>query len=151
MRTDHIEVFLNNTALRTCNEEEAKIKELLFQLGITSKYTGFFFTSCAVILSLRQPERLLLITKWLYPDVAKQFNTDWRNVERGIRSVVEIAWELCPEKLSRIAMRELNRRPSNSQFISILTHYIANSSSREPLTEFHRSTKNGARENEKTE
>ena len=34
-----------------------------------------------------EPERLLLVTKWLYPDVAKQYGTNWKAVERDIRTV----------------------------------------------------------------
>ncbi len=104
--------------------EELKTKELLFWLGITPKYRGFYFTAHAVSLCCQQPERLLFITKWIYPDVAKRYGTNWQSVERNIRTIVEIIWKYNPEKLEQIAMRELMHRPSNSDFISILLMYI---------------------------
>ena len=100
-----------------------QIHDLLYSLGITAKYVGYFHTSHAVYLVMQQPDRLLLVTKWLYPDVAKHYRTDWRNVERSIRTVADIAWKLRPDKLSAIAKYELKRRPSNSHFIAILAAY----------------------------
>ena len=100
------------------------VYDLLYTLGITENYIGFFFTSDAVHLTLQQPERLLLITKWLYPDIAKRHNTSCYNVEKGIRKTVEVAWKLRAEKMCFIAKRDLEHRPTNSQFISILTNYL---------------------------
>lgn len=99
----------------------AKIHDLLYHLGITAKYTGFFYTSHGLHLTVRQPERLLLITKWLYPDIARHFHTDWRNVERGIRTCAGLAWALRSEQLQQISKEILISRPNNTQFISILT------------------------------
>ena len=106
------------------NRADQETRELLYSLGVTEKYAGFFYTAVAVHLAACRPERLALITKWLYPDVAKQFRTDWRNVERGIRAAAEIAWELRPDKLAEIAKRDLDRRPTNSQFITILVSCV---------------------------
>ena len=100
------------------------IYDMLYSLGISANYAGFFFTSDAVYLTLQQPDRLLLITKWLYPDIAKRYNTSWHNVERCIRKTVEVAWKLRTEKLCSIAKRDLERRPTNSQFISMLASYL---------------------------
>lgn len=50
-----------------------EIYDLLYQLGVTANYTGFFHTAYAVSLCAEHPERLLLVTKWLYPEVAKQY------------------------------------------------------------------------------
>ena len=46
------------------------IYDLLYRLGARGNYTGFFQTAYAVYLAVQQPERLLLVTKWLYPAVA---------------------------------------------------------------------------------
>ena len=47
------------------------VYDLLYQLGVTANYTGFFHAAYAVSLCVEQPDRLLLVTKWLYPEVAK--------------------------------------------------------------------------------
>ena len=54
-----------------------KIYALLQQMGASSSYTGFFHTAYAVFLTIGEPRRLLLVTKWLYPDVAEYFHTSW--------------------------------------------------------------------------
>ena len=43
---------------------------LLYRLGATANYTGFSYLVRALQLCAEEPERLLLVTKWLYPDVA---------------------------------------------------------------------------------
>lgn len=101
-----------------------QIHDLLYSLGVTAKYTGFFHTSYAVYLTIQQPERLLLVTKWLYPDVAKHYGTNWRNVEKSIRTAAGVAWKLRPDKLSVIARYDLDHRPNNSCFIAILADYL---------------------------
>lgn len=102
-----------------------KIYTLLQQLGATSSYTGFFHTAYAVLLAMGEPRRLLLVTKWLYPDVAAYYRTSWYAVERNIRTVVNLVWKTHPEFLSRLAGYPLEKRPSSSQFIFILAEYLS--------------------------
>ena len=60
------------------------ICDLLYQLGISANYKGFLHTAYAVSLCVEQQDRLLLVTKWLYPDVARKYGTNWKAVERNI-------------------------------------------------------------------
>lgn len=106
------------------NEFDFIICDLLYSIGITEKYVGFFYTSYAVYLAVHKPESLLLITKSLYPEVAEHYRTEWHNVERAIRSAAAVAWQLCPDRLSYLARHDLNRRPSNAQFISFLANHV---------------------------
>ena len=69
------------------------ICDLLYQLGISANYKGFLHTAYAVSLCVEQQDRLLLVTKWLYPDVARKYGTNWKAVERNIRTVSTIAWK----------------------------------------------------------
>lgn len=52
---------------------------------------------------MENPERLLLVTKWLYPDVANRYGTSWKSVERNIRTAANVAWESNKEALSEYA------------------------------------------------
>ena len=88
-------------------------RQLMHRLGITANYTGYFHTSHAIMLSAKEPERLLLITKWIYPDVAKHYHTTWRSVERNIRTVIKLAWETNRQ-------HALPNRPSAGTFLAIL-------------------------------
>ena len=97
-----------------------RIYDVLYRLGITANSTGFFYVSYAVWLSSRQPDRLLLVTKWLYPEVAKHYDTNWKAVERSIRTVVDAAWRNDPRLLSELAGRPLHEKPRPAQFLAIL-------------------------------
>lgn len=100
-----------------CNTE---IYDLLYRLGVTANYTGFFHMAYAVSLCVEQPDRLLLVTKWLYPEVAKQYDTNWKAVERNIRAVNCIIWRENRSLLEELSHRRLEQRPRNAQLLAIL-------------------------------
>lgn len=104
--------------------ELMQIRQLMHRLGITANYTGYFHAAYAIMLSAQQPERLLLITKWIYPDVAKHYNTTWRSVERNIRTICKLAWETNRPELERIAQHTLSNRPSAGVFLAILAAQV---------------------------
>lgn len=107
--------------------ELTQIYDLLYSLGITANYSGFFYTSYAVYLAVRQPERLLLVTKWLYPEVAEHYHKTWKNVERGIRTVTGLVWKEHRERLEALARCSLPQKPGASKFIAILVHALTSS------------------------
>ena len=102
----------------------AEVCDMLCRLGATANYRGFSYTAYAVLLCVQQQDRLLLVTKWLYPDVAKRYGTNWKAVERNIRTVAGIAWLRNPELLERLAGCRLDRKPTASRFIAILAAYL---------------------------
>lgn len=101
-----------------------EVYDLLYCLGITVKYKGFFYTAYAVQLAIQQPERLLHVTKWLYPDIAKRYGTSYQAVERSIRTVIHVAWNLHPELLEEFACHRLSVRPTATKFLSIVTWHL---------------------------
>lgn len=98
----------------------AKAYDLLHRLGVTPNYTGFFHVAYAVLLCAQQPDRLLLVTKWLYPEVAKRYGTNWKAVERNIRTVSAVIWRENRPLLEELACRHLEQKPPNAQLLSIL-------------------------------
>ena len=74
----------------------ADLYGLLNQLGVTANYAGFFHMACAVSLCIEQPDRLLQVTKRLYPDVAKQYGTNWKAVEHTDGMLCHLAGEPPP-------------------------------------------------------
>lgn len=110
------------------NSLTVEIYDLLYRFGISADSIAFFHTAYAVRLAVEQPQMLLLVTKWLYPEVAKQYRTNWRAVERNIRRVVAIAWKNDPALLSKLARAPLSSRPAPAQFLSILAAYFTGGS-----------------------
>lgn len=101
-----------------------EIYDLLYRLGLTADHIYFFHTAYAVWLCTEQRDRLLLVTKWLYPDVAKQYKTTWNAVERNIRRAILEVWGSHRSQLEEIAGAAIETKPRPAQFLGILTANI---------------------------
>ena len=102
----------------------AQICDMLYRLGINRNYTGFYYAAYGIWLCAREPARLQLVTKWLYPDVAARYGTNWKAVERSLRTVVDTAWRNNPALLETLAGKRLHEKPCSSLFLSILTAWL---------------------------
>lgn len=103
----------------TC-PEMIPIRNLLHDLGMTENRVGFHYIAESVRLALRDSTRLLLVTKRLYPETARTFQTSWRTVERGIRYCIEKAWELNPEQIQNVLGVRTEEKPVPAVFLSLL-------------------------------
>ena len=103
---------------------QAQIYDALYHLGATANYVGFYYTARAVWLCAQEPDRLMLVTKWLYPEVAQSFQTTWKAVERSIRTVISVAWSTNPEALEEMAGHKLEKKPRPAQFLAIMSKHL---------------------------
>ena len=117
--------------LETLNISE--VYDILYRLGIKAGHTGFFYTSYAVYLAVLQPNRLLLVTKLLYPAVAEHYETSWQRVDRDIKTVINIAWNYNRPLLIKLAHHSLLKKPAAPHFIAILS-----SSFRDRIPDLHK-------------
>ena len=101
-------------------EIEERTTKLLNRLGVTANYRGYYYVSSAVELCVEKEERLLFITKWLYPEVAKRYQTNWKAVERSMRTAGGIMWRENQPLLEELACRKLKRQPRTAQMLAIL-------------------------------
>ena len=85
--------------------------DLLRRLGIPETYKGFQYAAYAAALCALSQDRLLLVTKRLYPDIAKRFDTSWSCVERDLRTVINVAWNRNPSFLTKLARCTLGTKP----------------------------------------
>ena len=99
-------------------ERLCRAYDLLRRLGGTANYKGFSYAAYAIALCAERPELLLLVTKDLYPAVAKQYQTTWKAVERDIRTLVAMIWAQNSAMLGRIAGSPLEKRPRSAKFIA---------------------------------
>ncbi len=100
-----------------------EIYSLLNRLGVTANYRGFYYCVDAVSLALEDSKRLSLVTKCLYPEVAKQNDTAPHCVERDIRTVARLGWKRNRELMMQLANGTLTEEPTVSQFLAILVAY----------------------------
>ena len=107
------------------DKESCNIFGLLCRLGISANYAGFFQTAYAVELCLAEPERLLLVTKLVYLEVARRYGTNCGAVERNIRTVCGVAWKNNRRLLEQLAHKPLPQKPRNTQFLTILLYSLS--------------------------
>lgn len=108
-------------------DDATQIYGLLYSLGLHADFTGFFYTSYAVMLIAAERERILFPEKWIYPEVAKIYNTTKAEVYVGIRQALDRAWKNAPAQMELLFCRDLQQEPSVAQFLLALTMYLLGS------------------------
>lgn len=110
--------------------ENITIERLIRSLGIGATYRGYRYLCYAIRLCLQDEEYLLSISKLLYPEIAKEFNTTLSSVERDIRTVIQVCWDRGNKNLLQdIALHPLYNRPTAGEFLDILVAYVQHNSS----------------------
>ena len=78
----------------------------------------------AIIIAVNDMDVINAITKVLYPQVAKTFQTTPSRVERAIRHAIEVAWDRGDlETLQRFfgyTVSNTKGKPTNSEFIALI-------------------------------
>ena len=71
-------------------EHMRKVYRLIRQLGMTSKYKGYYYVAEAVMMSMELQDYPIKITKDIYPYLAKKFKSTPVNIEHDIRTVINV-------------------------------------------------------------
>lgn len=100
---------------------QVSISKLLHDLGIPSHIKGYQFIRDAVFMVFETPEIIGGITKELYPELARKYETTVSRVERAIRHAVEISWNRgdidLMDKIFGHSVDIDKSKPTNSEFI----------------------------------
>ena len=80
-------------------ETKRRVTELMLELGMPAHLRGYHYLREAILLSMEDMELVGSITKLLYPEIAKMFQTTNSKVERANRSVIDIGWERGNEEM----------------------------------------------------
>lgn len=101
------------------------IQRLVRSLGIGGNYQGYRYLLYAITLCLQNEEYLLSVSKMLYPEIAHAYQTTACSVERNLRTVVNVCWERGNRSLlENISLCPLSDKPTNGEFLDILTEYL---------------------------
>src|SRR5699024_2953347 len=71
---------------------EANITSIIHEISVPAHIKGYQYLREAITMVYHDLDLLGSITKVLYPDIAKKFNTTASRVERAIRHAIEVAW-----------------------------------------------------------
>ena len=103
---------------------QVSITKMLHELGIPSHIKGYQYIREAVGIIFSNPDVIGGITKELYPELAKKFNTTVSRVERAIRHAIEVSWNRgnldFMEELFGFSVDIDRAKPTNSEFIVTL-------------------------------
>ena len=103
---------------------EAAVTEIIHEIGVPAHIKGYQYLREAIILTIRDMDIINAVTKVLYPEVAKRFDTTPSRVERAIRHAIEVAWDRGDievlQKYFGYTVSNIKGKPTNSEFIAMI-------------------------------
>lgn len=109
--------------LVTSPDQRTVIANALLNLGVPTKLKGYIYLREAVGLFAANPGQT--ITKELYSEVGSRCNATVTQVERSIRTAIEIAWaHRDPQAWGRLFPLSEDGRPTNGEFVSRLAQCL---------------------------
>ena len=105
-----------------------KIILTLRELGVPAHLEGYEYLKDAFQICLDDAKAIRSVTKNIYPQIAKSFETTPRRVERAIRHAIEVAWDRGDlEVFARFFGNSISPdrgKPTNSEFIATVVEAI---------------------------
>ena len=103
---------------------EAKITNIIHEIGVPAHIKGYLYLREAIGMVVDDIELLSAVTKELYPNISKKFNTTPSRVERAIRHAIEVAWSRGKvdtiNNLFGYTVHTDKGKPTNSEFIAMV-------------------------------
>ncbi|MEO4052496.1 sporulation transcription factor Spo0A [Solibacillus sp. CAU 1738] len=107
---------------------DTTITAIIKEIGVPAHIKGYSYLREAIQMVYYDIELLGSVTKILYPEIAKKFNTTPSRVERAIRHAIEVAWNRGNyESISEMfgyTVHHLKSKPTNSEFIAMIADKI---------------------------
>ena len=107
---------------------ETIVTDFIHELGVPAHIKGYQYIRSAIMMVVENMDLLNFITKQLYPEIAKAYNTTASRVERAIRHSIEVAWSRGkPEVMNEIFGYTIHTgkgKPTNSEFIAMVADRI---------------------------
>ncbi|MCF6094431.1 sporulation transcription factor Spo0A [Microaerobacter geothermalis] len=118
------------TSVPTINQQskkkniESSITGIIHEIGVPAHIKGYHYLREAIIMVYHNMEILGSITKILYPEIARKFETTPSRVERAIRHAIEVAWNRgnihSITKMFGYTISDNKAKPTNSEFIAMV-------------------------------
>ena len=112
----------------SAQEPPAELKNLvtsvIHEIGVPAHIKGYQYLREAIMIAVDDMDVINAVTKVLYPEVAKRFNTTPSRVERAIRHAIEVAWDRGDletlQKYFGYTVSNAKGKPTNSEFIAMI-------------------------------
>ena len=103
---------------------ESLVTGIIHEIGVPAHIKGYQYLREAIIIAVEDMDVINAITKILYPQVAKTFQTTPSRVERAIRHAIEVAWDRGDldtlQKFFGYTVSNTKGKPTNSEFIALI-------------------------------
>jgi len=103
---------------------EGMVTAIIHEIGVPAHIKGYQYLREAIMIAVQDMEVINAVTKILYPEVAKRFNTTPSRVERAIRHAIEVAWDRGDletlQKYFGYTVNSAKGKPTNSEFIAMI-------------------------------
>ncbi|MGN0376675.1 MAG: sporulation initiation factor Spo0A C-terminal domain-containing protein [Suilimivivens sp.] len=107
---------------------EQAVSQLMIDMGIPVHLRGYHYMRTAVMMAVEDMKVVGSVTKLLYPEIARRYNTTNGKVERAIRNAIEISWERGNrrtfESMFGYCRESGPGRPTNSEYIAAIADTI---------------------------
>lgn len=103
---------------------ERLVTGIIHEIGVPAHIKGYQYLREAILITVDDMDVINAVTKVLYPEVAKRFNTTASRVERAIRHAIEVAWDRGDletlQKYFGYTVNAVKGKPTNSEFIAMI-------------------------------
>lgn len=112
------------------NHEDVEkiVSQMMIDMGVPAHLKGYRYIRTAIIMAEKDMKVVGSVTKLLYPEIAKRYNTSDGKVERAIRNAIEISWERGNrqtfENLFGYCLESGQGRPTNSEYIASIADAV---------------------------
>lgn len=118
------QMYCSSPAVIKKPEPELAVTRLLHSFAIPINLHGFNFLRCAILFSYEQGTHVGCMMSTVYPAVAEALQTTPARVERSIRHAIMQAWENSSHNVGYQFGININRRMTNSEFISFAVDWL---------------------------
>lgn len=102
--------------------------QMLLDMGVPAHLKGYRYVRTAVVMVEEDMRVVGSVTKLLYPELAKRYNTTDGKVERAIRNAIEVSWmrgnRSTFERLFGYCAESGQGRPTNSEYIAAVADAV---------------------------
>ena len=107
---------------------QRQVTEVIHEVGVPAHIKGYQYVREAIVIAVQDMDVINAVTKVLYPEVARRFNTTASRVERAVRHAIEVAWDRGDldtlQGYFGYTVSNVKGKPTNSEFIAMIADRI---------------------------
>ncbi len=108
---------------------QSRVTAIIHEIGVPAHIKGYQYLREAIMLAVNDMDVINAVTKVLYPEVAKRFDTTPSRVERAVRHAIEVAWDRGDletlQKYFGYTVNSAKGKPTNSEFIAMIADRLS--------------------------